>query len=234
MIEDRDTILELTGKIQELHNEINCMNDSRDFQDAESARSGLSHVASQSALLPPFRDPGGMLSRSMEMPSRNDRPLDIWSTHGKSGNVFANPTASSSAPYPQESNLWVFNVSEHTSPHVMSASQTPAQDQRCQSGPSAGNSFDPSEGRCSKNYGADQQRLQISDLYFDKSHNPATLACWKTRFKTEACTCLQFPAEAMQWIKEVEMVESVGDLKSSRSIRERCTKETLGSHFFEV
>ena len=31
MVEDRDIILELTGKIQELQNEINCMNDSRDF-----------------------------------------------------------------------------------------------------------------------------------------------------------------------------------------------------------
>ena len=28
LVEDQDTILELTGKIQELHNEINCMNDS--------------------------------------------------------------------------------------------------------------------------------------------------------------------------------------------------------------
>ena len=36
LVEDQDTILELTGKIQELQNEINCMNDSRDFQDAES------------------------------------------------------------------------------------------------------------------------------------------------------------------------------------------------------
>ena len=40
LIEDRDTILELTGKIQELQNEINCINDSRDFMDAESVRSG--------------------------------------------------------------------------------------------------------------------------------------------------------------------------------------------------
>ena len=46
-------------------------------------------------------------------------------THGISGNVFANPTASSSAPYPQESNPWVSNVSEHTSPHVMSDRQPP-------------------------------------------------------------------------------------------------------------
>ena len=46
LVEDQDTILELTGKIQELQNEINCMKDSRDFQDAESVRSGNSHVTS--------------------------------------------------------------------------------------------------------------------------------------------------------------------------------------------
>ena len=48
---------------------------------------------------------------------------------------------------------------------------------------------------------------------------PATFACWKIRFKTEVCTCSHFPTEAMQWIKEVEMVDSVDDLKSSSSIR---------------
>ena len=32
LIEDRDTILELTAKIQKLQNEVNCMNDSRDFE----------------------------------------------------------------------------------------------------------------------------------------------------------------------------------------------------------
>ena len=32
-------------------------------------------------------------------------------------------------------------------------------------------------------------------------------------------SCSQFPTEAMHWIKEVEMVESVDDLKTSRSIR---------------
>ena len=42
LIEDRDTILELTGKIQELQNEIHCMNDSRDCKDVESVRSGQS------------------------------------------------------------------------------------------------------------------------------------------------------------------------------------------------
>ena len=32
-------------------------------------------------------------------------------------------------------------------------------------------------------------------------------------------TCVQLPTEAMLWIKEVEMVESVDDLKSSCSVR---------------
>ena len=213
LIEDRDTILELTHKIQELQNEVNCMNDSRDFIDAESVRSGQSHVTSQPAFFPPFRDPGGMLSRSLGMPSRSDMQPSIWDTHGFLGNVFANPTAFSSAPYPQESNPWVSNVSEHTSPHVMSESQTQDQDQRCQFRPSAKDSVISSEGDSSKNYGADQQRLQISDLHFDKFPTPATFACWKIRFKTEVCTCSQFHTDAMLWIKEVEMVDSVDDLK---------------------
>ena len=57
------------------------------------------------------------------------------------------------------------------------------------------------------------------DLHFDKFPAPATFACWKIRFKSEVCTCSQFPTEAMQWIKEVEMVDSVDDLRSSSSVR---------------
>ena len=34
LIEDQNTILELSGRVQELQNEVNCMNDSKDFQDA--------------------------------------------------------------------------------------------------------------------------------------------------------------------------------------------------------
>ena len=61
--------------------------------------------------------------------------------------------------------------------------------------------------------------LQISDLHFDKFLTPATFACWKIRFKTEVYTCSQFPTEAMQWIKEVELVDSVDELRSSSSSR---------------
>ena len=69
-----------------------------------------------------------MLSRSLGMPSRREGPPSIWNTHGTSGNFFANPDASPSALYPQESNLRILDVSEHTSPHVMSGSQTPVQE----------------------------------------------------------------------------------------------------------
>ena len=51
-IEDHKTIMELSGRLQELQNEVNCMNDSKDFQDAESVRSGNSHVTSQPGVFP--------------------------------------------------------------------------------------------------------------------------------------------------------------------------------------
>ena len=55
LIEDQNTIMELSGRLQELQNEVNCMNDSKDFQDAESVRSGNSHVTSQPGLFPKHR-----------------------------------------------------------------------------------------------------------------------------------------------------------------------------------
>ena len=39
LVEDQNTILESSGRVQELQNEENCMNDPKDFQDAESVRS---------------------------------------------------------------------------------------------------------------------------------------------------------------------------------------------------
>ena len=77
LIEDRAPILELTGKIQELQNEVDCMNDSRDFKDAESVRSGQSYVASQLVSFPPHPDPGGMQRHSLGMLSRKDGPPSI-------------------------------------------------------------------------------------------------------------------------------------------------------------
>ena len=346
--------MELSDRIQVLQNEIYCMNDSRDFQDADSVRGGHSHVTSQPVSFSPYRIPGGMLSRSTGMPSRREGPPSIWDTHGISGNVFANPPASSSAPLDDHKEQILAECQARTSQHEFQAAraeeeqrllqgqslqqklefreahqrsltemeelrkfqssafdtmarrkfiedqktilelsgrvqelqnevncmsdsrefqdaasfrsgnfhvtsrpvsfpphpipegmlrhsfgvrsssieeplhsstvekserQKQDQDQRCQSGLLAKNSVIFSGGDSSKNYGADQQRLQISDLHFDKFPSPATFACWKIRFKTKVCTCSQFPTEAMQWIKEVELVDSVDELRSSSSTR---------------
>ena len=61
------------------------MNDSKDFQDAESIRSGNSQVTSRPVSFPPHPDPGGMASRSIGMPSRREGPPSISDTHGISG-----------------------------------------------------------------------------------------------------------------------------------------------------
>ena len=220
-IEDQNTIMELSGRLQELQNEVNFVNDSKDFQDAESVRSGNSHVTSQPMLFPKHPSFEGLLRPSFVSPRRKEGLPDIWDTPGISGNVFANPHASSSAPYPQELHQLNSSIEEalHSSTVEKSERQEQDQDLRCQSGPSAKDSVIFSGGDYSKNYGADQQRLQISDHHFDKFPTPATFACWKIRFKTEVCTCSQFPTEAMQWIKEVELVDSVDELKSSSSTR---------------
>ena len=96
-------------------------------------------------------------------------------------NVFANPDASSSAPCQQELNPWSSSTEEplHSSTVEKSERRTQDQDQRCQSGQSAKNSVIFIGGDSSKNYGADQQRPQISDPHFDEILSPATFACWK-------------------------------------------------------
>ena len=83
----RTLILELSGRVQELQNEVNCVNDSEDFQDAESVRSENSHVTSRPVSFPPHPIPERMLRQSFVSPSRREGPPSIWDTHGISGNV---------------------------------------------------------------------------------------------------------------------------------------------------
>ena len=63
-----------------------------------------------------------------------------------------------------------------------------------------------------------QQRQQISELQFDKFLNPQSFLVCKIQFKTQVTTCSDFPSDAMLWINEVEMVDSLDELKSSRSV----------------
>ena len=61
-------------------------------------------VTSRPVSFPPHPIPEGLLRPSFVSPCRKEAPPSIWDTHGISGNVFANPDAFSSAPYPQELN----------------------------------------------------------------------------------------------------------------------------------
>ena len=109
-IEDQKTIMDLSGRLQELQNEVNCMNDSRDFRDAESICSGNSHVTSPPGLFPRHLPFEGMLKPAFISQRQDEEPPNAWDTSGTSGNVFAHPQASSSAPHPQELNSSKWNT----------------------------------------------------------------------------------------------------------------------------
>ena len=109
-----------------------------------------SHVTSQPVSFPPHPTPEGMLSRSFVVPRRKEGPPSIWDTHGISGNVFANPPASSTAP--QELNQWSASIEKPLHTSTAEKSERPEQnpDLRCQSGPSAKDSVIFSGGRLFK------------------------------------------------------------------------------------
>ena len=89
LIEDQNTILELSGRVHKNYKiEVNCTNDSKDFQDAESVRSGNSHVTSRPVSFPPHPIPEGMLRHSFVSPRRKEGPPSIWDTHGISEKRF--------------------------------------------------------------------------------------------------------------------------------------------------
>ena len=91
LIEDQNTILELSGRVQELQNEVNCMNDSKDFQDDESVRSGNSHVTSRPVPVPPHPIPEGMPRHSFVSPCRREGPPSIFSAYEISKKVIHLP-----------------------------------------------------------------------------------------------------------------------------------------------
>ena len=64
----------------------------------------------------------------------------------------------------------------------------------------------------------DSKDSKFSELQFDKFPTPSPFSCLKIRFRYQVTTCSDFPSEAMLWIKEVEMVDSMEQLKSSRSV----------------
>ena len=183
---------------------------SGEFQDTESTCSGkLSHVPS----------PGSMLSRDQSL-----RP-DTWNLSGTQGNFFGNPRSTfDSTQTPYQGIFHSLNQSSAGAVPVQVSTGTPVArgEERIGSTtpmpmtarrPSTMNSILPAE--VPVNSMADQQRLQISELHFDKFPTPLTFSCWKIRFKTQVSSGSGFPWEAMLWIKQVVMVDSVDDYESS-------------------
>ena len=211
------TVYEFTSQIQELQDRVNIIYDSREFQDVESVCSGrLSHVPSQPAVVPSRR---GMLSRDQSL--RHDT-LNLL---GTSGNVFGNPPAlidSASTPYRgmfhsrklnatdggpcdqarRDLQLEVKNKNRDTIPTPRFARKL-----------SPRNCLFPAEGVYPQNHVVDQQKVKISEHHTNKFPTPSTFSCWKIRFKTQVRACSSSPSEAMFWIKEVQMVDSVDDFK---------------------
>ena len=106
------------------------MNDSKDFQDAESIRSGNSHVANPPGLFPKHPPFEGLLKPAFISQRQTEEPPNIWDTSGVSGNVFAHPQTSSSAPYPQELNsTWKKTIEEPTHMSTAEKSGGPERDQ---------------------------------------------------------------------------------------------------------
>ena len=197
---------------------MNSMNDSGEFQEVESNYSGrLSHVFSQPAVIPSSRS---TLSRDKRL------PLDTWNTSGLQENVFGNQysTFDSLRDHHQGIQSCAPQRERGSVPQATGSGTLLARDDKQNRGTIPMPTF---AGRSStmsstipvefpQNSMVGQQRQQISVLQFDKFHNRQSFLVWKIRFKNQATACSDFPSDAMLCIKEVEMVDSLEELKSSR------------------
>ena len=217
--ESHETIQRLTSQVQELQERVNCMNDSGQFQDLESNCTGkFSHVPSQPAGIP---SPRSVLSCDKRLPP------DTWNLSGLQENVFANPRSTlESLQIPHQGTHPFMTPAAGDAPVLISRGNLVViEDERIGSTipmptfarrPPTMRSFVPVEIPQSSMVG--QQRQQRSELQFDKFSTASSFLFWKTRFRNQVITCSDFHSEAMLWIMEVETVDSVEELKSSRSV----------------
>ena len=67
----------------------------------------------------------------------------------------------------------------------------------------------------------DFPKFQSSETHLGKFPDSMEFQSYKVNFKTEVCPKSADPQLTMQWIKEVEIAKSIGDLLTSRSITGR-------------
>ena len=208
---------------------MNYMKDSRKFQEVESNQSGrLSHVSSQPAMMPSSRS----------MPSRDKHlPLDTWNTSRPQENVFGDQFSTFDSPrdHPQGIHPCAPQRERGSVPQATGSGTLFARDDKQNRDtipmltfagrPSTVSSLTPVG--FPQNSMVGQQRQQTSELQMDKFLIPNHFLVRKIRFKNQVTTCSDFPSDAMLWIKEVEMVDSLKELKSARSVTGCWTRRLL-------
>ena len=218
--EKHETMQLLTSPLQQLQKQLNSVNSSGAFQDIESNYSGrLSHVSSHAEMIPSSR---ALLSRDRRL------PLVTWNQSGVQENAFGNQFSTFDSPRDYSERISSENVrrTREAVPHQTKVKVSLTSEDGQTYGtipmpPFASRPFTTSSTirvELPQNYMVGQQRQQISELQFDKFLSPQSFMVWKTRFKTQVSDGSDFPSEAMLWIKEVEMVDSLDELKSSRSV----------------
>ena len=218
--ENHETIQQLISQLQQMQEQMNSMSDSGDFQDVESNCSGrLSHVSCQPVMIPSSR---ALLSCD------NRLPLDTWNQSRLQENVFGHQFSTFDAPrdHPQRIQSDDVHRNREAAPEAGRMKTSHTSEDRLNQGTIPMPTFAPRPLTTSstipvespQNCMVGQQRKQISELQFDKFLNPQSFLVLKIRFKTQVTTYSDFPPEAMLWINEVEMVDSLDELKSSPSV----------------
>ena len=169
-----------------------------------------------------------MIPSSRSMLSRDKRlPFDTWNTSGVPENVFGNQFSTFDPPRNPSQGIHCCATPRETGsvPQTTGTGTSFTRDEEQNRGtfpmptfarrPSTMSSLIPVAVQ--QNCMVGQQQQQMSELQFDKFPTPTSFLCWKIRFKNQVTTCSDFPSKAMLWIKEVEMVDSLDELKSSRS-----------------
>ena len=107
---NQDTTNELTARIQELQNEVNCINDSWVFQGCRICTQRTIIPRSQStSVISTLREPGRMPSRVKKLQPHKEN------AHGFSGHVFDGLHASASTPNAGMLNSWDSDVTKSPS-----------------------------------------------------------------------------------------------------------------------
>ena len=176
----------------------------------------LSYVSSQLAMIPSSRS---MLSRDKRL------PFHTWNISELQRNVFASQFATFDSPRDHHQRIQSDDVQRNREAvHESGRTKTShtCEDRQNQgtipmptlaTKPLTTSSTIPVE--LPQNYMVGQQRQQISEIQFDTRLDPQSFSVWKVRFGTQVTTSSDFPSDALLWTKEVEMDDSVDEVKSS-------------------